>query len=236
MRLVVLIPFFLLQYIGLIAQKHFFSLDGHIQSISVVKLKNIDYFSFDVKESENYCYRFGKSSLIFLPGSKFFTLIDKSNTQYEFQMQRPTILLNNRLMIPLETFLDCLKNAGLFEYSSTPRSFAFLYKKHIIQTANVAKTKKEIIKENQKVRNEAKETKNKIEIQNDDKTLEPSSIPRLVLTNNERFSLVPPKGKRISVIGKSNNTNHIDKMQNDTTGKIPPKFYVLPPELKNNPK
>jgi hypothetical protein len=63
--------------------------------------------------------------------------------------------------------------------------------------------------------------------------VEELAFPRVLLTEKERFSL-----KKIPFAVKETKPQPnitLPQSAKDTT-KVPPKFYVLPPELKNNPK
>lgn len=216
------------------AQKQFFSFDGHIQSITISNIRKFEYFTFDNSKQENFTFRFGKNTFVFLPGSRFFALIDKFGMEREFQMQLPTLLVGGKLQIPFRSFLDCLSNSGFFEYSFSSKSYAFRFKEVKKEEQNLGKIQ-EINKTPQKENTEPKVDKvGKVE--NNFYQSEKSSIPKLVFTNYERFSIVPPKSKQR--VKQEPKINSIPPKENekDTTGKIPPKFYVLPPELKSNPK
>ncbi|MGC8957428.1 MAG: hypothetical protein ACP5LT_06345 [Candidatus Kapaibacteriota bacterium] len=238
---------FLLLALSLIesrAQKTYLGFDGKVYPLSITNFKGTDYFAFDIKtqkligrhpDFEKYTYRLGSNSFHFLPGSKFFILFDTFGNENDFQMQKPAILVGDNLFIPLRSFLDCLSNSGLFESSFSQKSFAFRYKQIVKNNDNFTKDSKANIEDIDKTKKQQPQSKINKKINKEVRPFEQSSTPRLVFTNYERFSLVPAKEKQMHKLKKGEivpqKNNH-----NDTLGKVPPKFYVLPPELKNNPK
>ncbi len=220
-------------------KKLYFSIDDKVRAIYVIKLKEFEYFYFEsldkgrknfVEDSKSYTYVFGQTSLFFLPGSMFFALYHKSFGKFEFQMNRPAILYKDKLLIPFFSFLECLSNSGIFASSLSSKSFAFKYKEPKKQEnapfAQITPKKKEPV-------DTAATPIPKVDEKMED--TQSRSLPRLVLTNNERYSLEPNDGKQ-----KAMNTKELEsknKRQNDDTlSKVPPKYYILPPELKNSPK
>lgn len=221
-------------------QRYFFSLDHNVHSIWVANIKGTEYFTFDspsknLKSSnstELYEYKFGKNSFSFLPGSQFFRLEDKYGHHHHFQLHRPVIIIDGKLFVPLRSFLDCLVNSNLFQISFAPKSYAFVFLENqkVFALPKTSKETKVIVE------NEAKKSSNSNQYQILQDSEESKKFPRLVLTNNERF--LSTNGNQIKLQGKGYN-KELENQGNknkDTTGKIPPKYYVLPPELKNNPK
>lgn len=233
--------FFVLLHLEIFAQspnKKFFGFDGYVQSINLMSINNFDYFSFDdltranISKAleQNYIYSFGKNTLFFLPGSRFFFLIDKYDNKHQYQMVRPTFLLGDKLLIPLGSFLDCLSNSNLFETSFSNKSFAFKFKESKKENIGITPQKETIGSKSRTQNNKG----SGLQEDNKEETTSPNEstkIPKLVLTNYERFSLIKSKatGEDLQI----NPNKEIVKPKKDTAGKIPPKFYVLPPQLKN---
>ncbi len=221
--------------------KKFFGFDGYVQSINLMSINNFDYFYFDnlthanISKAleQNYSYSFGKNTLFFLPGSRFFFFIDKYENKHQFQMVRPTLLLGDKLLIPLGSFLDCLSNSNLLETSFSNKSFAFKFKESKKENIGITFQKEAI---GSKSSTQSKKGRGLLEENKEETTSpdEPTKIPKLVFTNYERFSLIKSKATRENL--QINPNKEIVKPKKDTTGKIPPKFYVLPPQLKNKPE
>ncbi|MFN3781216.1 MAG: hypothetical protein ACK4SO_03465 [Candidatus Kapaibacteriota bacterium] len=221
-------------------EKFYLSIDDKVRAIYVVKLRDYEYFYFEnlsrnrtnfIDDSRSFTYTFGETSLSFLPGSIFFAINHTSFGKQEFQMNRPAILYKDKLLIPFVSFFNCLSNSGVFASSVSAKSFAFKYKE----------PKKQ---ENLPPPNEMK-TNEKEFVQRDTSSIpkgvqaivdsQNRSLPRLVLTNNERFNL-EPRVERQSTIDTKELKIKNKRTDEDTTRKVPPKYYTLPPELKNSPK
>jgi hypothetical protein len=224
-------------------RKLFLSFDSQIQAISIVRLKDVEYFYFEMSSgnkkglsfSDNpFSFQIGKVSFTFLPGSFFFILTEKSG-EHIFQMLRPAINNGKTLLIPFKSFVECLYNSGLFDTSNSSKSLAFKLKEEKLPAPVQIEAKKTEAKraslEASKTISPVKQEKTKTESRGG--TSEP--MPKLVLTNYERFN---PKPEKLTIKQTSEKKLTPKEKINpkDTTKPIPPKYYVLPPELKNNPK
>lgn len=219
------------------SHKYYFSIDDKVCVINVTKLKEYEYFYFEdlqkskpnyIEGNRSFSYSFGQTTLMFLPGSMFFAIHNKNLGIREFQMNRPAILFKEKLLVPFVSFLDCITNSGIFEKSFSSKSFAFKYK----EPSKLEKVPSDLTKKNEKS-DEYNTPTQKVEQAAENSAKE--RLPRLVLTNNERYNLEPTDGKQTSSDGKMLRSKG-KRAINDTIQKVPPKYYVLPPELRNSPK
>ncbi|MCX7908812.1 MAG: hypothetical protein N2560_04755 [Ignavibacteria bacterium] len=217
-------------------QKHYFSIDGKIQSILVLEIKGFEYFSFEKGNVGGFNFQIGRYLFYFLPGSKFFTFVDVNGNHHDFQMTRPAILLGQKLFIPFRSFLDCLLNSNLFEISFSTKSYAFKFKLDKTQKLSTRKGNEKYDKTNTGTSKYGMEVAPELGVTEEKKpTTETKAFPKLLLTNQDRFSLTKPT-KTKSIEPGETRMEKPYKIKEDTTGRVPPKYYVLPPQLKNNPK
>lgn len=216
-------------------KKHFLVVDNKTYPIVISQINDYEYFYFNVQNSKKYYQQqknkydlsFGKYKLFFLPGSFFFSISISEHQGQILQLNRPVVELNQRLLIPFWSFLSCLNSTGYFDYFAHSNSYIYKTK------SNEKPIAKEKPRENSlnKISNEkvAKE----IQRHKDNVVTNIRSSPKILLTERERFSL--QKIPFEIPINENINLEYKTPIKIDTIS-IPPKYYVLPPELKNSPK
>ncbi|MCX7880170.1 MAG: hypothetical protein N2517_05870 [Ignavibacteria bacterium] len=239
-----LFPFFLVEGVCSLQpeRKVFFNI-ANFRSVCVVSnFKNIEYFSWDNnfnkhlaknKSFQKYSLKFGKTSLVFFIGTFYFVLIDETNESEIFQLTLPTIEVSGMVYVPLTSFLNCIEKSQKYDVSIINNNVTLRKRKSNIALKTEAK--------HQHLKRETTETI--IETQKIDETTEthlsnPSTMPKVNLTIYELLSLEKDKEFTTKKRGVKQRKpiESPKKAVTDTTGKVPPKYYVLPPELKNNPK
>ncbi len=216
-------------------KKQFLVIDNKTFPIVISQINEYEYFYFDVQDLgksfkqqiNNFNFSFGKYKLFFLPGSFFFSISRNEQLVQILQLQRPVLEINQRLFIPFRSFLSCLNSTGYFDYQANLNSFIFKTKP----------IEKPFAKETQRENNLKKISNDKVtkEIQRnkDNEGANIKSLPKILLTERERFSL--QKIPFEIPINENNKQKNEVPIKIDTVS-IPPKYYVLPPELKNSPK
>lgn len=227
-----------------------FKIDNFQKTLKINTFNRKEYFSLSnlyraqIKHSnsrqEPFTVQCGNYQFSFLPGSIYFTLKDlKQGNERILQISSPTIDLNGELWIPLKAFINCLTSIPLFEHSLALNSIVLnTNKEKLIKSSLEKKTVATTSQTNRTNRNRIKQSLEK------NKTNKPiSPLPRINLTLNERLSLEPqppaPSNRSNFHKNSSEKMKEISKQKSrttDTTANIPPKYYVLPPVLKNNPK
>lgn len=217
-------------------KKHFFVVDNRTYPIVITQLNGYEYFYFDVQNSKKYVqqqqknnfdFTLGKYKFFFLPGSFFFSISISEHPGQILQLNRPVIELNQRLLIPFWSFLSCLNSTGYFDYFTHSNSYIYKTK------SNEKPIAKEKPRENSLNKISDEKVANKIQRHKDNVVTNIKSFPKILLTERERFSL--QKIPFEIPINENNNLDYKIPIKIDTVS-IPPKYYVLPPELKNSPK
>ncbi len=232
-----------------------FKIDSHRATLKIATFNGKEYFAFSSlnrvpikranKQEEYFTIQYGKYQFTFIQGSIYFVL-GNSELQNEqiLQISVPTIYLNGELWIPFKSFTNALVSIPLFEYSISSNSVILNTKKEKITKASPEKKR---YTPNDTIPTKTNRLKNRRASESfgakNQPTKPTSPLPRLNLTTNERFSLesrsLLPEDKKSSTSRNANKTiieKTKQKVQRDTTIDIPPKYYVLPPVLKNNPK
>jgi hypothetical protein len=219
-----------------------FGIDNNYNSIVITSINGYEYFSFENQKHNsasnalgNFIYSFGDYQIQFLPGSFFFVLKGKDKTEMIFQLNRPILSFKDKLLIPFRSFLSCLSSSGKFDSTGNNLAISFKTKSHLEVTQKTESFKEK--QSNKKSNEERKSSVARESSMDKRKTkfteVEESAFPRVLLTERERFSLKKMPFAVKETKPQPNIT--LPQSAKDTT-KVPPKFYVLPPELKNNPK
>mgnify|MGYP001057398352 CR=1 FL=1 len=238
-------PFVLLLFcsINLFAQgekKIRFGIDNHFYTIIINSINNNEYFFFEERKpkkqphivSDIYAYSFGNYQIQFLPGSVFFVLLHQDRIEMIFQLSRPVLIFNEKLLIPFRSFLSCLSSCGMFDSSGSDLAISFKTKTNFSMTHRVGKQQEKqfnIKSDDTNPNSSFIESPSKKQEYN----FSEFTFPKVLLTEKERFSLK----KEPFAIQEFRIKQSITKprLANDTMN-VPPKFYVLPPELKNSSK
>lgn len=229
-----------------------FKIDNFKRTLKITVFNGKEYFAFSnllrtqIKHTDNQMEYFvaqcGGYQFSFIPGSIYFILDDlKQESQQILQISSPSIFLNGELWIPLKAFTNCLISLSSFEHSLVANSIT-------LNTKREKTTKSLLEKKKYMAMPQTNRIKDYTISEPFDKGQQPTKptppLPRINLTSNERLSLEPrsyiPINNSNSYKTNSNSrkTNELpeSKPPGDSTVNIPPKYYVLPPVLKNNPK
>jgi hypothetical protein len=248
--LVLLIPQFLFtQQLG--SNTIILKIDNFKRALKVAAFNGKEYFALSnftplqikhkSNQTEPFAVKCGNYQFSFLPGSIYFILRNlRQGNEQILQISSPAIYLNGELWIPLKAFTNCLTSIPLFEHSVAGNSIALNTKKEKPTKSSLETNKRTTTSQPNRV----KENKTQ---QAFDTREQPAKIisplPKINLTLNERLALEPQpsttSNKNNSYKGKSEKIKETPKQKSrtaDTTLNIPPKYYVLPPALKNNPK
>lgn len=224
-------------------------IDNFKKTLKITIFNGKEYFALSnllrpqIKHSNNrqepFSVQCGNYQFFFLPGSIYFILREiKQGNERILQISSPTIDLNGELWIPLKTFTKCLTSTPLFEHSLAGNLIVLNTKKEKTTKPSVGKDKHATTPQT----NRNKENKTQQRFDNSEQPAKStiSPLPRINLTLNERLAREPqPSDKNNLHKNNAENRKETPKQKyrtTDTTVNIPPKYYVLPPVLKNNPK
>lgn len=224
-------------------------IDNFKKTLKITIFNGKEYFALSnfprpqIKNSANqqepFSVQCGNYQFSFLPGSIYFILSNlKQGSERILQISSPTIDLNGELWIPLKTFINCITSIPLFEHSIAGNSIILNTKKE--KTIRLSPEQNKYATTPQTNRNKENKTRQTFGRSEQPAKNTISPLPRINLTLNERLAREPqPSNKNNLYKNNTKNTKEIPKQKSrttDTTVNIPPKYYVLPPVLKNNPK
>lgn len=190
---------------------------------------NDDYFALidqysaiksKARQTEPYLiFGTSKISFIFLVGSIFFETFTHFNQTFIAQMNLPAISHSNNIFIPLNSFIQALNSIGFLKCTTyKDRISIYLIKPTFTENA---KTVNKVISDSKSHLRQEKHS------QTEDLTSNASNqIPKFIQSSIDYFLLNPsPENSSFKPI---QNTG----IKKDTAINIPPKYYVLPPILK----
>ncbi len=249
LSLLLLIPQFL--YTQQINNTITLKIDNFQKTLKITTFNGKDYFALSnfsqpqsrhgKNQQEIFSVQCGNYQFSFFPGSIYFILRDlRQGSERILQISSPAINLNGELWIPFKTFTNCLTSIPLFEHSLAGNSIVF-------NTKREKPTKPSLERKNEVTTSKTNRVKENKTQQTFDRSDQPakviSPLPRINLTLNERLAGGPQpsttNNKNEPYKGSSEKMQGTPKQKSrttDTTVNVPPKYYVLPPVLKNNPK
>lgn len=173
-----------------------------------------------VRQSEPYLiFGTGKISFIFIAGSFFFEIITHFNHTFVAQMNLPVIEHSNNIFVPLNTFIQALNSIKFLECTTYKDRIVIRLIKPIFPEKAKPVSK---VFDDSEIHSKQEKTK-QLEVITSNIS---NQIPKFIQSSIDYF-LLNPSHKKTSFMFIQKN-----RIKKDTTVKIPPKYYVLPPFLK----
>ncbi len=238
--LVHLLGFFLLTLLPLIAQQrgdYKFTISSG-KNFTLLKLTSIyerDYLAIALPNTfDNYFFELNLKNykFTFFVGSFFFAFEDLGESKkFYLQMTHPTFIFRNELYIPFQSLIISLNS--LPNYSLEIGSNSLVIKKE----TNLVEKKPPPKNKTQK-KEQAIPKVRKTPAVSQDNTSSPTKfeLPKINFSVYERFAIKPEPPNNTIVNFMLHDSTKLFPKFIDTTIYIPPKYYVLPPHLKNDPK